>query len=223
MSLAHPRGAFSAAATSPARPTWTSGSWAATPSPVPSAADAAPCPPHPLGHQAAGRSRPARCLSPPPRRRPAQPGRQAVGLPCPARVFPPSLPPHGTSNSQENQRQGSSIRGLLFVARGVGVVIEGVRLFVGLIVRLGRRGVGVVGLLSEVLEAAGHELGPPAVRWAFFAAAAPPPRPAWTTGSWAATPSPVPSAPVLPPPRPAWASDNRATTPISVSWDATPR
>ena len=49
------------------------------------------------------------------------------------------------------------------ITRGVGVVVEGICLLV-LIVRLGRHGAGLVGMLNEVLAAAEHEFGPPAVQ-----------------------------------------------------------
>ena len=50
------------------------------------------------------------------------------------------------------------------MARGVGVVVEGVCLLAVLIGRLGRRGTGLVGMLNEAPEAVGHKFDPPAVQ-----------------------------------------------------------
>ena len=46
------------------------------------------------------------------------------------------------------------------IARGVGVVVEGVCLLVVLIGRLGCRGTGLVGVLNNVSAAVEHEFGP---------------------------------------------------------------
>ena len=65
----------------------------------------------------------------------------------------------GTSNQQENPRQGAPSRGLPPIARGVGEVVRGVCFLVVLIGRLGRHGAGFVGMLNEV---------PAAVKLCFF-------------------------------------------------------
>ena len=50
------------------------------------------------------------------------------------------------------------------MARGAGVVVEGVCLLVVLIGRLGNHGAGLVGVLNEIPAAVEHEFGPPAVQ-----------------------------------------------------------
>ena len=52
-------------------------------------------------------------------------------------------------------------------SQGVGLVEEGVCFLAVLIGRFGRRGTGLVGILSEVPAAVGHEFGPPAVQCGF--------------------------------------------------------
>ena len=55
-------------------------------------------------------------------------------------------------------------RGLTSIARGGGVVLEGVGLLVVFIGSLGRHRTGLVGVLNEVPAAVGHEFDPPAVQ-----------------------------------------------------------
>ena len=50
------------------------------------------------------------------------------------------------------------------IARGFGVVVEGVCLLVVLIGRLGRHGAGLVLMMNEIPAAVEHEFGPPAVQ-----------------------------------------------------------